>query len=332
MFSFHMRKLIGILTGVALCAAACHSDTKPADTTDTTATAKQVNVNVPVFNADSAYAYTDKQVSFGPRIPATPAQNTCAEWLIAQFKPLADTLYVQRTNVTVPGGKSVPCINVIASFNPDAAQRILLLTHWDTRPHADQDAFDKTKQFDGADDGASGVGVLLEVARQLHAQHPAAGIDILLEDVEDSGVSEDENSYCLGTQYWARNPHVKGYKANYGILLDMVGGRGSQFYMEAGSQQYAYGPMKMFWDVANRLGYSDYFRYENTGAAITDDHVYINTIAMIPTFDVIAMQPSGNFAPHWHTTNDNMQVIDKRTLQVVGQTLLEVIYKQPFEY
>jgi len=329
-----MKKIISIIAGAALFAYACNNNsTKTPDNGTDTASKKAVSsVNVPVFNVDSAYAFTAKQVSFGPRISGTPVQNKCADWLIQQFKPLADTVYVQHTTVTGPKGKQLPCINIIATFNPDAKQRILLLSHWDTRPHADQDAFDKTKQFDGADDGASGVAVLLETARELHAQKQSVGIDLLLTDVEDYGVSEEENSYCLGTQYWAKNPHVKGYKANYGILLDMVGARGSQFFMEAGSQQYAYAPMKMFWDVANRLGYSDYFRYENNGSAITDDHVYVNTMANIPTFDIIALQPNGNFAPHWHTQNDNMSVIDKRTLQVVGQTILQVIYAQPFEY
>lgn len=287
-------------------------------------------VKVPAFNADSAYAYTAMQVSFGPRIPNTPAQEQCADWLIQTLRPLADTVYVQRTTVTGPGKTALPCINIIGVFNPGATQRILLLAHWDTRPHADQDAFDKTKKLDGADDGASGVAVLLELARQFHREKPNIGVDILLTDVEDSGVSEEENSFCLGTQYWARNPHVPGYKANYGILLDMVGGRGSQFYMEATSQQYALGPMKAFWDVANKLGYSDYFRYESNGAAITDDHVYVNTMANIPTFDIIALQPNGGFVPHWHTQNDNMSVIDPRTLQAVGQTLMQVIYAQPF--
>lgn len=331
-----MNKLISIVAGMALFACACNESGKNTngnkDTDNTSQKTTTVNVPVPVFNADSAYNYTAKQVSFGPRISGTPAQPKCAEWLIATLKPLADTVYVQRTTVIGPHKQSLPCINIVATFNPEAKQRILLLSHWDTRPHADQDAFDKTKKLDGADDGASGVGVLIETARALHAQKQSVGIDLLLTDVEDYGISEEENSFCLGTQYWAKNPHVSGYKANYGILLDMVGGRGSQFYMEAGSQQYAYGPMKMFWDVGNRLGYSDFFRYENTGAAITDDHVYVNTMANIPTFDLIALQSNGNFVPHWHTQNDNMSVIDKRTLQVVGQTILQVIYTQPFEY
>ena len=325
-----MRKLWTIITGMALCAMACQQSTKDNRSDDSTTDNTVPAVKVPAFNADTAYAYTEKQVGFGPRIPNTPAQQKCADWLMQTLKPLADTVYVQRTTVTGPKNTPLPCINIVGVFNPAATQRVLLLAHWDTRPQADQDAFDKTKKLDGADDGASGIGVLLELARQFSQQKPNIGVDLLLTDVEDYGVSEEENSFCLGTQYWARHPHVPGYKANYGVLLDMVGGRGTQFFMEATSQQYALGPMKALWDVANKLGYSDYFRYESNGAAITDDHVYVNTIANIPTFDIIALQPNGNFSPHWHTQNDNMSVIDKRTLQAVGQTLMQVIYAQPF--
>ncbi len=325
-----MYKLWTIIAGMALCFCACQPSTKQNEDSGNADNIVTTTVKVPVFSSDSAYAYTEKQVAFGPRIPNTPAQEKCADYLIQTLKPLSDTVYVQRTTVTGPKHVSLPCINIIATFNPAATQRILVLAHWDTRPQADQDAFDKTKKLDGADDGASGVGVLLELARQFHQQKPSIGVDLLLTDVEDYGVSEEENSYCLGTQYWAHHPHVAGYKANYGILLDMVGGRGTQFFMEAASQQYALGPMKAFWDVANKIGYSDFFRYENNGAAITDDHVYVNTIANIPTFDIIALQPNGNFAPHWHTQNDNMSVIDRRTLQAVGQTLMQVIYAQPF--
>ncbi|MCW3462309.1 M28 family peptidase [Chitinophaga nivalis] len=330
-----MRKELIVATALALVAGACQQNTTPADNiADSTGDSKVVKLDIPVpgFHADSAYAYTEKQVAFGPRIPNTPAQAKCADWLIGNLRKWADTVYVQRTTVTGPKNEQLPCINIIASFNPAAKQRILLLAHWDTRPWADEDAFDKTKKPDGADDGASGAGVLLEAARQFHLKKPDAGVDILLVDVEDYGVSEKENSFCLGTQYWAKNPHVKGYKANYGILLDMVGGRGSQFYMEGASQQYAPAQMKMFWDVANKLGYSDFFRYEDRGSFITDDHIYVNTLANIPTFDIIAWQASGNFPSHWHTQNDNMQVIDQKTLKAVGQTILQVIYAQPFSY
>ncbi|MGN7822103.1 M28 family peptidase [Chitinophaga sp. 22536] len=330
-----MRKVLSMLTTLALLAGACQQpSTKTDNTADSTGAGKvaKLSVPVPAFSADSAYAYTAKQVSFGPRIPNTPAQQQCADWMISSLKKWADTVYVQRTTVEGPHKEKLPCINIIASFNPAAKQRVLLLAHWDTRPWADEDAFDKKGKLDGADDGASGVGVLMEAARQFKTQRPEAGVDILLVDVEDYGVKDNENSFCLGTQYWAKNPHVKGYKANYGILLDMVGGRGSQFYMEGSSQQYAYGPMKMFWDVANQLGYSDYFRYEKNGSYITDDHIYVNTMANIPTFDIIAWQATGNFAPHWHTQNDNMSVIDTKTLKAVGQTILQVIYNQPFTY
>lgn len=284
----------------------------------------------PAFSADSAYAAIEKQLAFGPRVPGTPAQEACAAWLAGAFRPLADTVYLQRAKVNVTPQKEVPCINIIASFNPAAKQRILLLAHWDTRPRADKDAFDKTKAMDGADDGASGVGVLLETARQLHARKPAYGIDVLLTDVEDY-----DQDYCLGTQYWARNPHVPGYKAEYGILLDMVGGRNATFFMEGTSRQYAYAPMKMFWDVANSSGYSGFFSYsEPPGGTpfIEDDHTYVNQIAKIPTFDIIAMQPNGSLMPHHHTAGDNISVIDHKTLQAVGQTLLNVLYGQPFKY
>ncbi|RAJ85588.1 peptidase M28-like protein [Chitinophaga dinghuensis] len=330
-----MRKALIALTALAITAGACQQNSKTEETNnDSTGASKvdKIEAPVPAFSADSAYAYTAMQVSFGPRIPNTPAQTKCADWLISSLKKWADTVYVQRTTVIGPKGEKLPCINIIGSFNPAAKQRVLLLAHWDTRPRADEDAFDKTKKLDGADDGASGVAVLLEAARHFHAQKPDAGVDILLVDVEDYGDPANDNSFCLGTQYWAKNPHVPGYTANYGILLDMVGGRGSQFYMEQASKQYAPGPMKMFWDAANKIGFSDIFRYEDYGAYITDDHIPVNTIAKIPTFDVLAWQANGHFPAHWHTTNDNMTVIDKRTLQAVGQTILQVIYTQPFSY
>lgn len=325
-----MQKLTWI-SGLALLLAACQPNNKqaPAATTETSGIS---TANVPVFQADSAYNYVAAQVAFGPRVPGTKAQKECAAWLEAILRPLADTLYIQKTTVTGPQKQKLPCFNYIASFNPTAKERVLVLAHWDTRPWGDQDAFNKKVAIDGADDGGSGVGVMIELARQFRIQKPAVGVDLLFTDVEDYGISEAEDSYCLGTQYWAKNPHVPGYKANYGILLDMVGAKGTQFFMESVSKNSAYAPMKMFWDVANQLGYSSQFRYENINAGITDDHYYVNTLTGIPTFDVIALQSNGDFAPHWHTQNDNIKVIDKTTLKAVGQTLLQVLYKQPLNY
>ncbi len=321
-----MRKYI---LWAAFAFTACNTGTRPPAATDDTAGNKPAAVAAPAFSADSAYAHIEKQISFGPRIPGTKAQTACAAWLISSLRTLADTVYVQRVNVNTKG-KSLPCINIIASFNPAEKRRILLLTHWDTRPVADKDAFNPKKAFDGADDGASGTAVLLEAARHFKARKPGYGIDILFTDVEDYG-----DDYCLGTQYWARTPHLPGYTAAYGILLDMVGARNAHFYMEGTSQQFASAQMKLFWDVANQLGYSGYFRYETPGNGpfyIEDDHTYVNNILKVPTFDIIATQPSGELMPHHHTANDNISVIDRRTLAAVGQPLLSLLYGEPFKY
>lgn len=283
----------------------------------------------PAFQADSAYAYVQKQVDFGPRIPNTPAQEACAAWLTETMKAFADSVTVQRTQLS-SRGQQYRCINIIGHFNPAAQQRILLLAHWDTRAFADADSTTRNRHFDGADDGASGVGVLLEIARQLHLHKTAVGVDILLADVEDAGVEGDDNSWALGTQYWARQAKSAGYRAQYGILLDMVGGKGAHFYREAMTRQYASAQSEMVWNVANQIGYSDYFRYANPGGAgVTDDHVFVNRLAGIPTMDIIHLRGDGSFVPWHHTVNDNMGVIDKNTLGAVGQTVLQTIYANP---
>jgi glutaminyl-peptide cyclotransferase len=289
-------------------------------------------LSVPVFNADSAYSDVGAQVAFGPRTPGSAAQKECAEWMESKLKKVCDTVYRQDAHVTGGDGKSLPCINLIGVINPKAAKRILFLTHWDSRPWADQDTRDKDKPILAADDAGSGVGVLLEVARQLraHGLPPSIGIDILFTDVEDYGRSEwGENSYCLGTQYWARHPHVPGYKAGFGVLLDMVGARGAQFPMEGISTQYAGDVQQKIWKAAGDAGYSSYFPYV-AAADITDDHVPVNKITGIKTIDIINLRTDQQepFAAHWHTHADAMDIIDKNTLKAVGQTLLQAIYEQ----
>ena len=285
-------------------------------------------VTVPTFDAQAAYGHIEKQVSFGSRVPGSAAWKACGDRLVSAFKAVSDTVYIQETTVTQPGSnKKYPCKNIIASLNPQASDRVLILAHWDSRPWADQDTKDADKPIDAADDGASGVGVMLEMARCLKMQNPNKGIDFLLVDVEDVGKSEwGEKSYCLGSQYWANNPHIANYKARWGACLDMVGAKGAQFPLEGYSNYYAADIQKRIWDTGNRLGYSDYFRYIQ-GGQITDDHVVINEVRGIPTVDIINLQPGGNFGAHWHTHNDNLQVIDPNTLKAVGQTLLQVIYE-----
>lgn len=281
------------------------------------------------FDADSAYAYVQKQVDFGPRIPNTPAHDACANWMISVLRPLADSLTVQKTTVSTHG-HSYGCTNIIAHFKPQATSRVLVLAHWDTRAFADGDSATLHEHFDGADDGASGVGVLVEIARQLHSQPPAVGVDLLCTDVEDAGLEGDDNSWGLGTQYWSEQAKTRGYHAMYGILLDMVGGKGSHFYREGLTKQFAGPQSTMVWNTGNRIGYSDYFIYTDLGdVSITDDHAFVNKITGIPTLDIIALQGNGDFMPWHHTVNDNMKIIDKNTLKAVGQTVLQVLYTNP---
>ena len=292
-------------------------------------------INVPAFNADSAYAYVKSQVDLGPRVPLTKAHANCAEYLTTQLKKYADSVIVQTGIVTTFDGKKLDLKNIIAQFSPLQKRRVLLCAHWDTRPFSDQDSVRKGEPGDGASDGASGVAVLLEIARQLKQSKPAIGIDIFLTDVEDYGQPDESpmqrkpDSYALGTQYWAKNPHVPGYYAEYGILLDMVGAKNAAFYLEGYSRQYASSTLSKIWNTANQIGYSDFFLFRE-GGFVTDDHYYINTIANIPCIDIIQHDPStrNGFAAYWHTHADNMSIIDANTLKAVGQTLLHVIYSE----
>lgn len=325
---------LGLLSSTVLFSSSCSSTGNPAEQQSDTTTVTAPAVTVPRFNADSAYSYTAQQVAFGPRVPGSPAQLKCAAWMEAQLKMYCDTVYRQQTTLTAGDKKTqLRCINLIGVVNPKATRRILLLAHWDSRPWADQDPTNKTGAVDAADDGASGVAVLIELANRLKAAPLAnkdMGVDILLTDVEDWGKSEwGDDSYALGTQYWARNPHVAGYKAEGGILLDMVGGKNARFPLEGISSQFAGSLQKEVWQAAGQAGFSSFFVYEQ-GGSITDDHVPVNQILGIPTIDIINL-PAGSrtgFPDHWHTRNDNMSNIDKATLNAVGQTLLQFIYNR----
>ncbi len=281
----------------------------------------------PAFNADSAYAFTKKQVDFGPRIPDTKPHAGCADWLIAKLRSYTLDVTVQQGKVTAYNQKVMPVKNIIASYRPDLSNRVLLCGHYDTRPFADRDTFDTDKPFDGADDGASDAAVLLEIARQLGASKLNTGVDLIFFDMEDYGTQ-----YCLGSQYWAQHLHKEGYFARYGILLDMVGARNATFPMEGNSRDYASSPLKNVWGKAARLGYSNYFLYLDANP-ITDDHYYVNTLAHIPCIDIIGMNPVTNdFGPHHHRHSDNMDVIDKSTLKAVGQTVMETIFSEKINY
>lgn len=288
---------------------------------------KQVSPN---FNADSAYYFVDKQVSFGPRVTNSEPHKKCGDWLVAELRKMSDNVIEQKTTLTNYDGRQLNIRNIIAEINPKADKRILLCAHWDSRPFADEDTKDTNKPILGANDGGSGVGVLMEIARIIKNNPLSVGIDIVLFDAEDLGKSEHNNSYCLGSQYWSTNLHKPGYKAEYGILLDMVGAANAKFAWEEVSVTYARPVLEKVWGTAQVLGYP-HFVYYNKGGII-DDHAYVNKNAGIPTIDIIHFdaQTQSGFPEHWHTHRDNMYAIDRTTLKAVGQTLLEVIYSEKF--
>ncbi len=284
---------------------------------------------VPTFNADSAFLYVKTQTDFGPRTPGSKAQKECADWMKNTMEQWADKVIVQEDKVKMHDGKVFPMYNIISSFNPQAEQRVLLCAHWDSRPYADMDAdpAQHNVPISGANDGASGVGVLMEIARQLKQKPANIGIDIIFFDLEDYGISGEEDSYCLGSQYWGKKPHVPGYKAQYGILLDMVGAGDATFLKEVYSLNYAPSVVRKVWNVAAELGYSSYFQNRRSPGPITDDHYYVNTLTGIPTIDIIHYTEDG-FGDFWHTHKDDITLISKSTLAVVGQTVMTVIYRE----
>lgn len=300
-------------------------------------TAEEAPVQAPRFDADSAYAFVKRQAEFGPRVPNTPAHRACGDYLAAQLERLGATVYNQQADLTAYDGTLLKARNIIGAYNTGSKKRVMLCAHWDSRPYADQDADEKNHQkpINGVNDGASGVGVLLEIARLLQRQAPAIGIDIVLFDAEDYGTPDfyrgthKEDTWCLGSQYWGRIPHVPDYKARYGILLDMVGGKDATFYYEGYSARTANAPMKKIWEMARKAGYGKYF-ISQEGGEVTDDHVYVNRYRQIPCVDIIHYDVNSQtgFNPTWHTVHDDLAHIDKATLQAVGQTVAAVIYNE----
>ncbi|MCD8202228.1 MAG: M28 family peptidase [Prevotella sp.] len=294
----------------------------------------------PSFDADSAFAFCAAQCDFGPRIMNSKAHDLCGEWIMNKFKDYGCNVISQQATLTGYDGTQLKGMNIIASYRPELTGRVLLCAHWDSRPWADNDP-DSTnwhKPVLAANDGASGVAVMLELARLLKSDttNLNVGVDFVCFDAEDWGVPMwsdahyDENSWALGAQHWSLNPHKEGYTARFGILLDMVGGQGAQFWKESTSLQYANNIVKKVWNAAKTVGYGSYFP-EKEGGMITDDHVPVNENAKIPTIDIIPYYPDcqqSNFGPTWHTVSDDMEHIDKNTLKAVGQTLIQVLYSE----
>ena len=313
-------------------------------TTKKSQTTEQSVVSIE-FNADSAYAFCAAQCSFGPRTMNSEAHDKCGEWIQQKFSQYGYQVELQKADLKGYDGTILKSTNIIAhspsTLNSQPSTHILICAHWDSRPWADNDPDEANhrKPVMAANDGASGVAVMLELARLLQQNDSASmAVDFICFDAEDWGIPQWEeevnsDSWALGAQYWAENIQRSTSNAQryqYGILLDMVGGQGAKFYRESNSMQYARNVVERVWQAASTAGYGSTFPYKDSGG-VTDDHVPVNEKAGIPCIDIINYYPDceqSSFGPTWHTVNDDMQHIDKNTLKAVGQTLVQLIYSE----
>jgi hypothetical protein len=303
------------------------------DNTSQSTAAPIARAIVPAVDENAAYSFIEKQIAFGKRVPGTPEHAACRDWIIQSMKELGGEVHTQNFKANFLGRSNVECTNIIAKFNPEKQKRILLAAHYDSRAIADKDDDQAVKSLpiDGADDGASGVALLLEIA-SLIKEHPIdLGVDFIFFDAEDQGEPDGSatgNDWALGSKYWSQNRIPKGYRANWGILLDMVGAKNATFGKEEISKTYASAYLNKVWTLAARMGYSDYFQNFDAGD-VMDDHYYVIMYAQIPMIDIINMSPVNrrNFGDHHHTMDDNIEIIDKRTLKVVGQVVTASVYK-----
>ena len=291
----------------------------------------------PAFDADSAYAFCQNQCDFGARAMNTPAHEQCKEWIAEKFRAYGCLVEEQQADLKGYDGTILKSTNIIAKSKPSDKPRILICAHWDSRPWADNDPDSANwhKPVMAANDGASGIAVMLEIARLLQQNDSAnMAVDFICFDAEDWGTPQwtdesDGDSWALGAQYWASHfSPLTSHPYDYGILLDMVGGQSAKFYREYFSMKYARNIVEKVWQAASAAGYGSYFPAEDTGG-VTDDHLPLNEKAGIPCIDIINHYPDceqSSFGPTWHTINDDLQHIDKNTLQAVGQTLIQLIF------
>ncbi len=286
---------------------------------DAPALSRRAGVERPEVRADRAFALLEQQVAFGPRIPGTEGHRRQLEWMVQYLGERADTVITQPFTHVTRRGERLELTNVFARFRPEMRDRILLLAHWDTRPAADQDPDPANRHLPvpGANDGASGVAVLLELAELFRQHPPPIGVDLLFTDGEDYGPELED--MLLGARYFAANLPA-GYQPLYGVLLDLVADQNPRFPIEGYSAQYAPEVARRVWAVAEQLGYGDIF-VNTVGQSISDDHIPLNQ-AGIRTINIIDFD-----YPYWHTVRDVPENTSATTLQIVGDVVAELVYR-----
>ena len=274
------------------------------------------------FDGAAALRYVETQLGFGPRVPGSAGHARMAAWLDSLLRTRTDSVIVQRWIHVTRSGDSLPMVNLLARFNPSATTRLLFLAHWDTRPRADASgSSDTTVAVPGANDGGSGVAVLLAMADALKANPPAIGVDLLFVDGEDYGDFSVDKDVLMGSRYYAKNP-LPGPRPRYAVLFDMVGDAMLQIRQEGYSLTGAPDIVQLVWKTAERLGYQSTFLNESM-SGMTDDHIPLQGIG-IPAIDLIDFEYGPNNAYH-HTPDDTFDKVSARSLKIVGDVAMALI-------
>lgn len=301
---------------------ACHSESNKIPQEDR-------HVSIPTFNSTNAFAHIQTQIDFGPRRMNSEAHENCKNWLKEKLEEFNFETELQNFEAKAYTGELLKGTNIHGYHNKNVKERILLCAHYDTRHIADKDSINIEKPIDGADDGASGVAAILEIARLVDESKLPMGVDIVFFDAEDHGSDQENQSYTwgLGSQYWAKELRKTDYDYKYGILLDMVGAKNATFRKEGFSVQSAKSTVDQIWALAKNMGRDRYFIDKKIGF-ITDDHRFIIEKTNIPMIDIINVQESGQFGHYHHRHSDNIEVIDKETLIAVGQVVTAQIFRE----
>jgi glutaminyl-peptide cyclotransferase len=280
-----------------------------------------LEAGIPVFRKAGAFILLQKQCAFGPRVPGTPAHRKCLDFLETEMGKYTPGVSLQVfPAMDVVRKKNVMLTNIIASFGKDRKRRLLFCAHWDSRQKSDNDPVpaNRARPVPGANDGASGVAVLLEIARILGGAPPAVGVDLVLFDGEDGGEEGQFSTWCLGSAHFASH-WPKACYPEYAVLLDMVGGTDGRFPVEINSRRYAPDVVNRVWGKARSLGLRPFLMTD--GFEVMDDHIELIK-AGIPAVDIIDLD-----YPHWHTVSDTPDKCSPESLAAVGTLLLHLIYE-----